>query len=127
MNSNDTQLTASDMTSFLSAMVNPFPQTPIVKKRVYHFYSDSGHGWLKVPFKDLVKLNIANKISSYSYEKGEFIYLEEDGDLSTFIKAHGNDWKDKLVIKEHHTNRRSKIRSYYSFNSWRINHVKSEL
>lgn len=110
----------------LTTTVNPLPQTTKVKKRVYHFYSDSGHGWLKVPFKDLVKLNIANKISSYSYEKNDFIYLEEDGDLSTFIEAHGNDWKDKLVIKEHHTNRRSKIRSYYSFNSWRINHVTTK-
>jgi len=53
----------------------------------YNFYSDAGHGWLKVPKGKLAQLNIADKITPYSYMKGNFAYLEEDGDLSTFIEA----------------------------------------
>jgi hypothetical protein len=53
----------------------------------YNFYSDAGHGWLKVPKDKLAQLNIADKISTYSYMNGNFAYLEEDCDLSTFIEA----------------------------------------
>ena len=53
----------------------------------YNFYSDAGHGWLKVPKGKLAQLNIADNITSYSYMKGKFAYLEEHCDLSTFIEA----------------------------------------
>ena len=33
----------------------------------YTFYEDPGHGWLAVPMEQLVKLGIADKISSCSY------------------------------------------------------------
>ena len=37
------------------------------KTKQFNFYSDSGHGWLKVPVKLLKELDIENKISEYSY------------------------------------------------------------
>jgi len=53
----------------------------------YVFTSDPGHGWLRVPVKELVEMGIADKISNYSYKSHDnrFAYLEEDCDFSTFI------------------------------------------
>lgn len=57
--------------------------------RKYKFYSDSGHGWLAVSRRQLVVLNILNKITEYSYQSksGQTVYLEEDCDASTFLAA----------------------------------------
>lgn len=82
-----------------------------MKNKKYNFYSDPGHGWVKVSIKEIVKLNIQDKISSYSYVRGDSVYLEEDCDLSVFVKA-----LEKVNIfpywVEHHTDKSSKIRSY---------------
>lgn len=51
------------------------------------FYSDAGHGWAKVSFKLLAQLGISNKITAYSYMRGDSAYLEEDCDVSTLFKA----------------------------------------
>jgi hypothetical protein len=53
----------------------------------FDLYTDPGHGWLKVHMQLLAKLGIAEKITGYSYMRGEFAYLEEDCDLTTFCKA----------------------------------------
>ena len=53
----------------------------------YNFYSDPGHGWLHVKLDELVELGIADKISGYSYIRGNTVYLEEDCDMSTFMNA----------------------------------------
>jgi hypothetical protein len=55
----------------------------------YHFYTDGGHGWLRVPLEELKELGIEKKISSYSYKDKVFGYLEEDLDLSTFARRCG--------------------------------------
>ena len=76
-------------------------------------YTDPAHGWAKVTLKELLKLNILDKISTYSYihKNGLNAYLEEDLDLSTYLKA--LDSKGiKFRIIEKHTNKSSKIRSY---------------
>jgi len=76
-------------------------------------YTDPSHGWAKVSLKELLKLNIADKISSYSYihKNGLYAYLEEDVDLSTYLKAL-DDKGIKFRMIEKHTNKSSKIRSY---------------
>lgn len=53
----------------------------------YVFHSDAGHGWLEVDREELVELRIADQISSYSYQRGKKVYLEEDCDASSFINA----------------------------------------
>jgi len=52
----------------------------------YHFHEDAGHGWLKVPRKELADLNLTDRISSCSYDDGTFVYLEEDDDAPLFLK-----------------------------------------
>ena len=76
-----------------------------------HSYSDPGHGWLKVPIKLLEQLQIADQISQYSYVRGEFAYLEEDGDASLFSKAIEDAG---ITIKQtsHTCNKLSAIRNY---------------
>lgn len=65
--------------------------------RTYKLHTDPGHGWLAVSLKELNELGIGDKITRYSYVKGRMAYLEEDCDLTTFIKAynakHGVDPK----------------------------------
>ena len=81
---------------------------------VITIYSDPGHGWAKVKFSLLEKLGIADQVSSYSYLYGEHVYLEEDCDLSLFIKAmRANDLP--VTFKESNTNSRSTIREYTSY------------
>lgn len=79
-------------------------------------YSDPQHAWAKVSKKELNTLGIANDISSCSYEKGDFAYLEEDCDLSKYIDALK---KNNIIykFKQTWTNRRSKIRNYYSYSN----------
>ena len=64
----------------------------------YTFHSDPGHGWLEVPKSELVRLGVADKISTYSYQNGGMVYLEEDCDAGVFIeakKAHNEPFKIK--------------------------------
>ena len=53
----------------------------------YNFHSDPGHGWLEVGRDELAMLKIADAISSYSYQRGDKVYLEEDCDAALFINA----------------------------------------
>ena len=83
-------------------------------ERVINFFSDPGHGWARVKRAELIKFGIENDISTYSYQRGEFAYLEEDCDLGVYLEAlkkHGYTYK----FKEYTTNKRSKIRSYAHF------------
>ena len=59
-----------------------------MKQKTYKLHTDPGHGWLAVRRKELVELGIADKITRYSYVKGETAYLEEDCDLATFFTAY---------------------------------------
>lgn len=54
---------------------------------MYIFHTDPGHGWLAVKRKELIKLNILDKVSSCSYQRGGTVYLEEDCDATLFWNA----------------------------------------
>lgn len=56
-------------------------------KQTYKVYEDAGHSWLKVLKSELKELHIENSISAYSYQEGEYAYLEEDCDAGKFIEA----------------------------------------
>lgn len=67
-----------------------------MRTKTITFYADPGHGWAKVKKSELAKLQIAELISPYSYERGEYAYLEEDCDLSIYLaalKANGQSYK----------------------------------
>ncbi len=95
-----------------------YPETYDESK--YTFYSDAGHGWLQVPKKELKELGIENKISGFSYERGDYVYLEEDMDASTYLNAVreqnalGEDYKFSGFRQVDHGNN-SAIRNYASY------------
>jgi len=74
-------------------------------------YSDAGHAWGKVKREVLRNLGIAHQVSSYSYQRNDYAYLEEDCDLYLLQKAMDED-NVRLKYIERHTDRESKIRSY---------------
>jgi hypothetical protein len=74
-------------------------------------YNDPGHAWGKVRKDVLTNLGIADKITRYSYQRGDYAYLEEDCDLTTLCMAlTERDTRVKFVEKR--SERDSKIRSY---------------
>lgn len=89
-----------------------------MKKTTITIYSDPGHAWAKVSRTNLGAFGLLDKISTYSYQRGDFVYLEEDCDLGLYLQA----LKDagisfafrEMVCRE----RSSKIRSY--------NHYRAE-
>ena len=56
-------------------------------KTEFYFYTDPAHGWLEVPRGLLAELGISERVSRYSYQRGEQVYLEEDCDYSIFRRA----------------------------------------
>jgi hypothetical protein len=74
-------------------------------------YSDSGHAWGKVKKTDIAKLDLS--ISTYSYQRGAYAYLEEDCDLPKFVLAwqDANPTKGNISYNEQYTED-SRIRSY---------------
>jgi hypothetical protein len=77
-----------------------------------NFYTDPGHGWAKVNKKVLIDLGIAEQISAYSYQRGDFAYLEEDWDLGQFMSA-AHAAGIEIKLKQFNCRERSsKIRSY---------------
>jgi len=80
----------------------------------YIFFADPGHAWLRVPKKEVMP--IKDKISSYSYMNGKYVYLEEDCDASVFlIHKFGSFEKAKSFVTEKYTEKTA-IRDYNNFN-----------
>ena len=83
------------------------------------YFTDPGHGWVGVKIQVLKNLGIADKVSHYSYMRGASAYLEEDCDLGllyTTCDALGI----KIDLLPKHTNNRSPIRSYATYNAERV-------
>jgi len=84
-------------------------------------YSDPSHSWGKVRRDVLVNLGIADKITRYSYVRGDYAYLEEDCDLTTLCMAL-TERNTRVKFVEKHSNRDSKIRSYERYEYGFENH-----
>jgi len=87
-----------------------------MKTRTFPVYSDPGHAWVKVPIAfltEVVGLQWRTHFTCFSYERGAYVYLEEDQDARTFI-----DWCRTAgiepVFKEGSScaSRYSRIRNY---------------
>lgn len=87
-----------------------------MKTRTYDFISDPGHGWIKVPRKQLDDLNIADKITRYSYQRNGHVYLEEDCDATTFSDAM-EQTGFLLRFRSRISDKQSKVRSYEPYRS----------
>ena len=85
-----------------------------MRKLTLKYYQDPSHGWVKCNIGLLYGLEIAHKISAYSYRRGENVYLEEDCDAAALMEACKIQGID-LKLKPFHTNKTSKIRAYDQF------------
>jgi hypothetical protein len=88
------------------------------------FHSDAGHGWLAVKIKHLQELGLQDKITMYSYTKGDTVYLEEDYDMMQFCQA-AKERDIEIKIKDSRAKPvYSKIRRYNAYNVSKINFTK---
>lgn len=95
-----------------------------MKNKYYSFCSDAGHGWVKVPLKEIKSLGIAHKITKYSYMRKDMAYLEEDCDLAMLFKAlESVNVFPVLRASKSRGERSSRIRGYISFNLTNVNWV----
>ena len=79
----------------------------------FQFYSDPGHGWLRVDLQSVFSVGLSRSdFSRFSYQQGPWLYLEEDRDASLFVKAYMEKHNRPPPVKEHHTEGRSVIRNY---------------
>jgi hypothetical protein len=81
----------------------------------YLFISDPGHGWLRVPLKEI--LPIQDKISKCSYMNSKFAYLEEDCDMSIFLKYKYPDISSLNEISIYKYSKNTKVRSLDRFST----------
>ena len=86
----------------------------MTKKISIKVFADPGHAWARVAKSKLVTLGISDKISTYSYQKGENAFLEEDCELSVLMGAL-RERGYEIKFNESHTNRQSKIRNYSTY------------
>jgi hypothetical protein len=91
-----------------------------MKTLTFTFYSDPGHGWLKVPVKVIKSAGVAHLISSFSYIRGDYVYLEEDCDVMPLFTALTNQGYTPTVRAMPQSNKRSKIRSYQDYSATAI-------
>ena len=52
---------------------------------IYRYFVGDTKGWVEVRKDELARANVLDLISTSSYEKGDYLYLDEDVDLSFFF------------------------------------------
>ena len=83
----------------------------------FTFYTDPGHGWIKIPMRLINSLGIEDGISSHSYYRNGFAYLEEDCDAKLFLDRM-KELDIEVKFREKYTDRNSKIRNYEYFKGY---------
>jgi hypothetical protein len=78
------------------------------------YYTDPGHGWVAVKRHYLIGANIQDRVSAYSYQRGDTVYLEEDCDAALLLDAMRAAGIVVNLVRKH-TDRRHAIRSYDSY------------
>lgn len=81
------------------------------KKFSITVYSDPSHAYGKVKREVLKNLRLDKYISSYSFQRGDYVYLEEDRDLAMLCQAL-YDNNTRVVFNEKTTNKPSRVRTY---------------
>lgn len=82
-------------------------------QKVFDVFADPGHAWAKVSREAIEAVGLEEgDFTHFSYKRGRYLYLEEDGDLATFIRAFKAKNGHLPTWREHHGDRRSRIRGY---------------
>jgi hypothetical protein len=78
------------------------------------YHNDGGHGWYSVKRSKLESMGVLNKISSFSYQKGDSVYLEEDYDAGFFFNKLTEQERQSIKIIDSYKDR-SPVRNYDRF------------
>ena len=93
----------------------PFFAVPNTLK---HFV-DPGHGWYRVSREMLFRMDLLDKISSFSYQKGNWVYLEEDVDASIFFTRYKELFGEiQIRVTTNIADNMSSIRYYDTFGKY---------
>lgn len=84
-----------------------------------NYHTDGSHGWLAVNRDSLTELGIADKITACSYVKGNVVYLEEDGDAGSYMRAYEQKYGIKPNLVHIDDGDYSPIREYKSYNFYK--------
>ncbi len=84
-----------------------------MKEKTLHWYTDSGHAWLRVSKEEIKKSMIADRISDYSYQSDNYVYLEEDCDAGLYLDYLGEN--NVLYRTIEHYTENSNIRNLHRF------------
>lgn len=86
--------------SFITKLINQIKK----QKVVIPIHEDARHGWAEVKLQDLERFGIKDKISIYSYQDGDKVYLDEDCDAPLYVselKKRGIAHEFKVVTDEY--------------------------
>lgn len=78
------------------------------------YFNDGGHGWYSVKREKLKDLGVLEKVSGFSYQRGDSVYLEEDCDAALFFNSLSEAEKQSIEIIDSYKDR-SPIRGYKRF------------
>jgi hypothetical protein len=78
-------------------------------------FEDPGHGWCRVRRAEKLFQKVAKDITSFSYQRGDYVYLEEDYDLGLYYKACVEAGYEIQWVYNVARERMSKIRNYQSY------------
>jgi len=85
-----------------------------MKRITFDQYADPGHGWVRVNKKVLREfwgVLWRSHFTSFSHERGDWVYLEEDRDAHVLVTGL-KDADVEIHFREHHTDKSSRIRNY---------------
>ena len=86
-----------------------------MKTLTFKVWHDPGHAWIKCSKKRLVRFfgeHWRKEFTPYSFEKGDYVYLEEDDDASTLIKRLKENGITPVWDSHYNQTKYSKIRNY---------------
>lgn len=85
-----------------------------MKTKTLYYFTDPGHGWVRVRREEKLFQSIAHMVTEHSYQRGKYVYLEEDYDAGLYIKAIKEAGME-IKWEQYPTNRLSKIRGYEAY------------
>ena len=85
-----------------------------MKTKTLYYFTDPGHGWVRVRREEKLFQSIAHMVTGCSYQRGKYVYLEEDYDAGLYVKAIKEAGME-IKWEQYSTNRLSKIRGYESY------------
>lgn len=85
---------------------------PQRKRRAYRFFEDEGYGWLEVPRREVEASGASISSCSYLDPATGMVYLEEDCDITRFLRAARLEWSDIVISEEVFSSRPRQLPCY---------------